>query len=69
MAGFSPPKCPASLCRCPLVYRKIQRPEAVREHGEYILVIIDHKDVQCHGLLASLPHATQRLGGTLGLLH
>src|SRR5437660_9607749 len=22
-----------------------------------------------HGLLASLPHATQRLGGTLGLLH
>ena len=38
-------------------------------NGEYILVIIARKDVQCHGLLASLPHATQRLGGTLGLLH
>jgi hypothetical protein len=44
-------------------------PKHFDEHGEYILVIIDHKDVQCHGLLASLPHATQRLGGTLGLLY
>jgi hypothetical protein len=55
MAGFSTPKMSASLRHWRNA--KASVPKHFDEHGEYILVIIDHKDVQCHGLLASLPHA------------